>query len=169
MKKSTSGFTIVELLIVIVIIAILAAITVVAFNGIQGRARDAQRANDIAQIKKALLAYDAIHGGVVRPQVTGYTNPGWNGWDTSTGAQWLIFLRNNHGAMPVDPVNVNPSSGTNPHGGSDSRAYIYYCYNAGHTSGYPDTAGVILSYRKDDGTIVHTKFPVTSCLLTIPT
>ena len=39
MKKSTTGFTIVELLIVIVVIAILAAITIVAFNGIQERSR----------------------------------------------------------------------------------------------------------------------------------
>ena len=32
--RKSSGFTIVELLIVIVVIAILAAITVVAFNGV---------------------------------------------------------------------------------------------------------------------------------------
>ena len=75
MKKSTSGFTIVELLIVIVVIAILAAISVVAYTGIQQRARDSKRTNDIAQIKKALLVYDALHGGVVRPGVTGYTKP----------------------------------------------------------------------------------------------
>ena len=35
MPKSKSGFTIVELLIVIVVIAVLAAITIVAFQGIQ--------------------------------------------------------------------------------------------------------------------------------------
>ena len=35
MSKSKSGFTIVELLIVIVVIGILAAITIVAYNGIQ--------------------------------------------------------------------------------------------------------------------------------------
>ena len=38
--KSQRGFTIVELLIVIVVIAILAAITIVAYNGIQNRAKD---------------------------------------------------------------------------------------------------------------------------------
>lgn len=39
MNKNVRGFTIVELLIVTVVIAILAAITVIAYNGIQERAR----------------------------------------------------------------------------------------------------------------------------------
>jgi prepilin-type N-terminal cleavage/methylation domain-containing protein len=56
------GFTIVELLIVIVVIAILAAITVVAFNGVQQRARDTQRKSDLAQIAKALHLYNTDNG-----------------------------------------------------------------------------------------------------------
>ena len=51
------GFTIVELLIVIVVIGILAAITIVAYNGIQARARDNTRKQDLAQIAKALHLY----------------------------------------------------------------------------------------------------------------
>lgn len=42
-NKQNSGFTIVELLIVIVVIGILAAITIVAYNGVQQRARDMTR------------------------------------------------------------------------------------------------------------------------------
>ncbi|AHB41983.1 hypothetical protein RAAC3_TM7C00001G0113 [Candidatus Saccharibacteria bacterium RAAC3_TM7_1] len=56
-KSKESGFTIVELLIVIVVIAILAAITIVAYNGIQSRARLSsaqQAANTI--MKKAEVA-----------------------------------------------------------------------------------------------------------------
>lgn len=49
------GFTIVELLIVIVIIAILAAIVIVAYNGIQERAREAKIDADLTQIEKAIL------------------------------------------------------------------------------------------------------------------
>lgn len=56
------GFTIVELLIVIVVIGILAAITIVAFNGIQQRARDAQRQSTINQFKKSLGLYKVDKG-----------------------------------------------------------------------------------------------------------
>ena len=57
------GFTIVELLIVIVVIAILAAITVVAYNGIQERARDADRKSGITSLQKALELYHIDNGG----------------------------------------------------------------------------------------------------------
>lgn len=50
-----SGFTIVELLVVIVVISILAAVALVAYNGIQSRSRDAQMKSDLASIHKKLL------------------------------------------------------------------------------------------------------------------
>ncbi|MFZ1250344.1 MAG: prepilin-type N-terminal cleavage/methylation domain-containing protein [Candidatus Microsaccharimonas sp.] len=49
-KQKQSGFTIVELLIVIVVIAILAAITIVAYNGIQNRASDAAVQSDLRSL-----------------------------------------------------------------------------------------------------------------------
>ena len=51
MNKSR-GFTIVELLIVIVVIAILAAITIVAFNGIQERSQVARAQSDMSNMQK---------------------------------------------------------------------------------------------------------------------
>lgn len=48
------GFTIVELLIVVVVIAILAAITIVAYNGIQTRAKAAVISSSLKSIEKAL-------------------------------------------------------------------------------------------------------------------
>ncbi|MES2876148.1 MAG: carbohydrate binding domain-containing protein [Patescibacteria group bacterium] len=57
-----TGFTIVELLIVIVIIAVLAAITIVAFNGIQQRARTSQVVSSTSQTKKKLEVYKIENG-----------------------------------------------------------------------------------------------------------
>lgn len=57
-----SGFTIVELLIVVVVIAILAAITVVAYNGVQQRAKAAVREGEFSS---------AVKNIIVRKQVTG--------------------------------------------------------------------------------------------------
>lgn len=52
MKKSISGFTLVELLIVTAVIAIIAAISVVAYAGLQDRTADAAVRADLAVIAK---------------------------------------------------------------------------------------------------------------------
>ena len=53
-KRCDSGFTIVELLIVIVVVAVLAAVTVVAYNGMQSRALDSTILSNLANIKRKL-------------------------------------------------------------------------------------------------------------------
>ena len=58
----TKGFTIVELLIVIVVIAILAAITIVAYNGVQNRAKLAQYQSDVNTILKKTEVYPHASG-----------------------------------------------------------------------------------------------------------
>ena len=59
LKRKESGFTIVELLIVIVIIGILAALVIMTFSNTQKKARDADRKNDLTGISKQLEVYYA--------------------------------------------------------------------------------------------------------------
>ncbi|MNQ19996.1 Fimbrial protein precursor [compost metagenome] len=72
MKK---GFTIVELLIVIVIIGILAAITIVAYNGIQDRARQSKIDSDLSNIATAIKSAQALTGKTMNG-ITGNGNIG---------------------------------------------------------------------------------------------
>lgn len=59
LKRKEKGFTIVELLIVIVVIGILAAIVIVTFTGVQKKARDSERKSDINAINSLLEVYYA--------------------------------------------------------------------------------------------------------------
>ncbi len=62
LKNKSKGFTIVELLIVIVVIAILATLVIVTFTGIQQKARDSQRQTDINAVDSHLEAFFAENG-----------------------------------------------------------------------------------------------------------
>lgn len=94
------GFTIVELLIVIVVIGILAAVTIVAYNGIQKRARDAARTGDISSLMKAIEIYKADNGV--------YPNPcGGNDVGCALSGLGSYLVPQYISRLPVDP---NPST-----------------------------------------------------------
>lgn len=62
LKPRARGFTIVELLIVVVVIAILAAITIVSYQGITARANDTAVQSDLSAVAKQLQAYYVENG-----------------------------------------------------------------------------------------------------------
>ena len=75
-KTKNQGFTIVELLIVVVVIAILAAITIVSYNGITSRANNSSAKSAASNVAKKVEAYAAETDTTGYPmQPTNLTGP----------------------------------------------------------------------------------------------
>ena len=97
-KNSSMGFTIVELLIVIVVIAILAAITIVAFNGIQNRAKASSAQSAETTVIKKAEAYNSVNSSY--PTTTTHLN------STSTAEANLV----GSGVTLVADITAAPTS-----------------------------------------------------------
>lgn len=128
------GFTIVELLIVIVVIAILAALSYVGYTSMQARARDSIRKSDIAAITKALHMYKAENGNMVLSG--GGSGGGGIGWfnidyDGSAPAfKSMARLLVESGAMSsevADPINNTSCTAAN----EACRAYMKHTCSSG--------------------------------------
>lgn len=147
-EKKQTGFTIVELLIVIVVIAILATITIVAYTGIQASATDARIRTAVSQIEKAAYTWAIRHGQP--PSGGGYASTSKNDDGTCTGGTggWAKMgsyvcsledmLRGEDlipsgfmADLPPNKIYGNTSSQTlmfYPCGGSTARTYAIYYY-----------------------------------------
>lgn len=82
--KLKNGFTIVELLIVIVVIAILAAISIVAYNGIQARAKLTQQVADLDRIGRAIQLWSAENDKTLGSSGSGYNGQGLGSFTATT-------------------------------------------------------------------------------------
>lgn len=129
MKK---GFTIVELLIVIVVIGILAAITVVAYTGVQERSKTAKVSTELAQLEKAIRSATTLSGktlvGLTAPLGTNSTGTGRNCWNQPNGTD-LSALAKTHGCWTdyfttLDIIST--ASGTNVRNLVDPWGRPYY-------------------------------------------
>jgi len=77
-KARTRGFTIVELIIVIVVIGILAAVSIVAYNGVTGSARDKSVISDVDGVEAEVVRYGVKHNGAYGSSVQWYSPSGTN-------------------------------------------------------------------------------------------
>jgi prepilin-type N-terminal cleavage/methylation domain-containing protein len=113
------GFTLVELMVVISIIAILGSVGASTYVGVTSRARDARRKQDLQQLKTALSLYyldnqklpnqvDCGSSGLVAPCVP-FTTFGWQRLSTyyPTIPAWIDSLPPKYIIQePVDPYNT---------------------------------------------------------------
>lgn len=157
-KQRRPGFTIVELLIVIVVIAILASISVAAYSGIQARGRDSQRRQDVKTIVKALEMYYVDNGRY--PSGLCDSDCAVNGgWSTTNDASWANLANElvpkYISSLPVDP---NPSMGLNPTGGGSTRfGYGYFATRSNSNyCGSSNNQAYILVYTLESGSQENT-------------
>jgi prepilin-type N-terminal cleavage/methylation domain-containing protein len=139
----TRGFTIVELLIVIVVIGILAGLTMITFNGVQVRARNAQVLSGVKTIESAMRQYATLNQRYITPTVsclgTGYAtnrcktdsttaNPTWGAVQDTTGMTELSTVipnqpKVNDGTLRVFSASDDLRGGVWKHG-NDLKYYL---------------------------------------------
>lgn len=96
LSVNKKGFTLVELLVVITILAILMTIGIAVYSGVQKNARDLRRKSDLRSIKIALELYYQANGQ--------YPSSTWVGSGAAPNA-WISGLDSNYMSqgVPVDP------------------------------------------------------------------
>jgi prepilin-type N-terminal cleavage/methylation domain-containing protein len=133
-KSNQRGFTIVELLIVIVVISILTAITVVAYNGVQNRARTVAAQSAANNVQKKAEAYNAEEGSYpsTLAALTG----------ASSSASYSLTGITFSAADPSSPSNpATVSFYTCTGGGNKIGYYNYTTQAAGYIYTGPATSG----------------------------
>lgn len=144
MRNSKSGFTIVELLIVVVVIGILATIALVAYNGITKRGQDAQIRSVANQFSKAFQVWSTQTGLTSSPGGSGSTAYS-GGVCVGGGGGWLLASAGyactidtvlvNAGLIPSSLVSTVPNTqASRP--GSYSTLMLYGCPTASPTTQY---------------------------------
>lgn len=129
-QTKSRGFTIVELLIVIVVIAILAAITIVAYNGIQTRANVSATQGNVTILQKKMEAYNSVNSSYPASGTAASVTTALNGTtESNLGGSIVLAAR----------AGVNSTNGKNtftmdictaPAGATGYRIY-YWDYNTG--------------------------------------
>lgn len=142
------AFTIVELLIVVVVIAVLAAVAIVSYGGISAQAKDSVIKGDISAIEKALELYYIDNGHFPNSGGSSSINPSWSttndgSWSTLE-AQLVPKYISSLPSSDADCTNLSVTTG--------SRCYAYsYFVNKGSYCGAGDRQMYILLYSLHSG------------------
>lgn len=113
--KLERGFTIVELLIVIVVIGILASITIIAYNGMQNGATASREISDLQSIDRAIQLYYVDNGAY--PSTGGVAS--WVGWSQLPNfvpgitPKYIAKQPQRTDSVSVDTTYLYTSDGTN--------------------------------------------------------
>jgi len=118
---------------VVVVIAILAAITIVSFNGIQNRAKDAQLISAVNEYVKGIKAYQNTKGAIPYTAIACFDGTAcWGGSSTIVAEALRTELRTVMGqSLPTIPTPyaallASGSTPDTPNGGTYTGLYVLY-------------------------------------------
>ena len=108
MKKGTRGFTLIEMLIVIVVIAILALIVIPRLLGAGRKAKEATLKGDLHQLRNSIQQFEADMGDYPASldqlvATSAPTGQGGGGLDLDSAGYQGPYMRTPDGNLPVDP------------------------------------------------------------------
>ncbi|MBI2595255.1 prepilin-type N-terminal cleavage/methylation domain-containing protein [Candidatus Daviesbacteria bacterium] len=118
MQSARPGFTLIELMVVVSIIAILTAIGAPLFQNVQKNARDAKRLSDIQSVQKALEQHYVTNNGY----------PWWNNYAIKDYENQLGKPSSPKGYFVNERIPSDPNPGEVSSGGSYPIGYTYYEY-----------------------------------------
>lgn len=111
MNKTTHGFTLIEVLVTVSILAILVSTVVISFGPAREQSRDAQRQTDLRTIEAALALYKNKYGvypagcnGPTTGVSTNWSGQAGGGYDCASGSQYIVGLAPEFlPELPTDP------------------------------------------------------------------
>lgn len=133
MKHTKSGFSLIELLVVIVIMGILATIAIGTFQGFFGQARDAKTKAEISSISKVVMAHFATDWDATTKYVV----------DSWTGAGTGVYLKD---ILEANGVNIDEAE-------AQDRCYLYGYLTSPDTSS--DAEYFVMAKDVDAGFIIE--------------
>ena len=117
-RRTASGFTIIELLVVIIVIGILASIVLIGYSRVSAQGRDARRTADLEAISDAITAYRLRLGDQVTssscPTSGDGTGNGWFNYVGACGSKTILSCLTDQGYLSskyVDPTGCATTTG----------------------------------------------------------
>ena len=133
-KHKHLGFTVVELVVVIVVIAMLVTITTIAYRTTQADSRDKKRQADVMMLKAAIEEYYADNGSY--PKFTTCTS--WGGTECWIGEAWQLLKDNGYlDKIPMPALKVTHSgvAASNKNQAPDGNSFYGYVSSTADSSG----------------------------------